>query len=291
MQRERNEGTDMRDAKRYGPGNVSSPQTLHRQAQLFVEQNNEDQRLKVSSEQDEANEQAKEEARRESNHRSAKNNRLLQKNLIATLHAENEHLRTELTTALNQIGELKLTLEEETQRALDYNRCLQLLVENNKMMKRQESRQELLHRIPCTNSTVSSGPTLSRLLEMARYIDDLSSASVPTSSVEPYQGYDPGSRLLGDAMMRGGEQTAASFASRRTSYLSETYPSADNATTSDRGVIYPSAFYSRNYIPLASQSSTGRVGESGTIAAELNRIIRLEEELKIIKSYMTNAKK
>mmetsp|Transcript_22793 Transcript_22793/g.41432 ORF Transcript_22793/g.41432 Transcript_22793/m.41432 type:complete len:289 (-) Transcript_22793:34-900(-) len=288
MQRETNEGYDTSFAKRNVP---SHHQTLHRQSQLSRNQNSEGRILEMSSalDENETVEQAKKEARRESNRRSAKNNRLRQKDLIATLQAENQFLRTELIKAFNRIDQLKMTLEQETERALHFNRCLQLLVENN-MTNQQESREKL-HPTSGTSSTVSTGPTLSRLLEMARSIDGPSSFPIRTSSVEPYQGYGHGNRLLVDEMMRGGEQTAASFASRRTSYLSETYPSADNATTSDRGVIYPSAFYSRNYIPLASQSSTGRVGESGTIAAELNRIIRLEEELKIIKSYMTNAKK
>jgi hypothetical protein len=283
-------------------------------------------------------EQARKESRRESNRRSAKNNRLRQKNLIATLQAENQFLRTELIKAFNRIDQLKLTLEQETERALHYNRCLQLLAENN--MKNQQESREKLHRTSCSSSTVSTGPTLSRLLEMARSIDGPSSfpvrassvepyqeygqdevatpdrgviyqsastrptlsrllemarsidgpSSFPvrTSSVEPYQGYGQGNRLLVDEMMRGGEQTAGSSASRRTSYLSEP---TDEVATPDRGVIYQSAFDSGNCIPSVNHSNTERVGESGSIAAELNRIKRLEEELKMIKRHMKNSEK
>jgi hypothetical protein len=317
-------------------------------------------------------EQARKESRRESNRRSAKNNRLRQKNLIATLQAENQFLRTELIKAFNRIDQLKLTLEQETERALHYNRCLQLLAENN--MKNQQESREKLHRTSCSNSTVSTGPTLSRLLEMARSIDGPSSFPVRASSVEPYQEYGQGNRLL-DEMMRGGEQTAGNSASRRTSYLSEPYSSTDEVATPDRGVIYQSAstrptlsrllemarsidgpssfpvrtssvepyqgygqgnrllvdemmrggeqtagssasrrtsylseptdevatpdrgviyqsaFDSGNCIPSVNHSNTERVGESGSIAAELNRIKRLEEELKIIKRHMKNSEK
>jgi hypothetical protein len=123
---------------------------------------------------------------------------------------------------------------------------------------------------------------------MARSIDGPSSFPVRTSSVEPYQGYGQGNRLLVDEMMRGGEQTAGSSASRRTSYLSEP---TDEVATPDRGVIYQSAFDSGNCIPSVNHSNTERVGESGSIAAELNRIKRLEEELKIIKRHMKNSEK
>mmetsp|Transcript_25878 Transcript_25878/g.46770 ORF Transcript_25878/g.46770 Transcript_25878/m.46770 type:complete len:222 (+) Transcript_25878:136-801(+) len=99
-------------------------------------------------------ERAKTETRLESNRRSAKNNRLRQKNLIDSLQAENQFLRTELTKALNRIDQLKLTLHQETERALEYNRCLQLMVENN-MMKQQQSREDL-HRTSCTNASTLS---------------------------------------------------------------------------------------------------------------------------------------
>jgi hypothetical protein len=234
-------------------------------------------------------EQAKKEARRESNRRSAKNNRLRQKDLIATLQAENQFLRTELIKAFNRIDQLKMTLEQETERALHFNRCLQLLVENN-MTNQQESREKL-HPTSGTSSTVSTGPTLSRLLEMARSIDGPSSFPIRTSSVEPYQGYGHGNRLLVDEMMRGGEQTARNSTSRRTSYLSEPYSSADKVATPDRGVIYQSAFDSGDYIPSVNHSYTGRVGKSESIATELNRIKCLEEELKIIKRLMKNSEK
>jgi hypothetical protein len=337
MQRETNKGSDMSFAKRNVP---SHHQTLHRKSQLSRNQNNEGRILEMSSALDEnaTVEQARKESRRESNRRSAKNNRLRQKNLIATLQAENQFLRTELIKAFNRIDQLKLTLEQETERALHYNRCLQLLAENN--MKNQQESREKLHRTSCSSSTVSTGPTLSRLLEMARSIDGPSSfpvrassvepyqeygqdevatpdrgviyqsastrptlsrllemarsidgpSSFPvrTSSVEPYQGYGQGNRLLVDEMMRGGEQTAGSSASRRTSYLSEP---TDEVATPDRGVIYQSAFDSGNCIPSVNHSNTERVGESGSIAAELNRIKRLEEELKIIKRHMKNSEK
>jgi hypothetical protein len=337
MQRETNKGSDMSFAKRNVP---SHHQTLHRKSQLSRNQNNEGRILEMSSALDEnaTVEQARKESRRESNRRSAKNNRLRQKNLIATLQAENQFLRTELIKAFNRIDQFKLTLEQETERALHYNRCLQLLAENN--MKNQQESREKLHRTSCSNSTVSTGPTLSRLLEMARSIDGPSSfpvrassvepyqeygqdevatpdrgviyqsastrptlsrllemarsidgpSSFPvrTSSVEPYQGYGQGNRLLVDEMMRGGEQTAGSSASRRTSYLSEP---TDEVATPDRGVIYQSAFDSGNCIPSVNHSNTERVGESGSIAAELNRIKRLEEELKIIKRHMKNSEK
>jgi hypothetical protein len=136
--------------------------------------------------------------------------------------------------------------------------------------------------------SASTRPTLSRLLEMARSIDGPSSFPVRTSSVEPYQGYGQGNRLLVDEMMRGGEQTAGSSASRRTSYLSEP---TDEVAAPDRGVIYQSAFDSGNCIPSINHSNTERVGESGSIAAELNRIKRLEEELKMIKRHMKNSEK
>jgi hypothetical protein len=288
MQRETNEGSDMSFAKRKVP---SHHQTLHRQSQLSRNQNSEGRILELSSalDENETIEQAKKEARCESSRRSSKNNRLRQKNPIGTLQAENQFLRQELTKALNQIDQLKLTLEQETERALEYNRCLQLLVENT-MKNKQESREEL-HRISGTNSTVSTGPTLSRLLEMARSIDGPSSFPVRSSLVKPHQGYGQGNCLLVDEMMRGGEQIAGSSSSRSTSYLSETYSSTDKVATHDRGVIYQSAFDSGHHIPSVNHSYTGRVGESGLIAAELNRIKRLEEELKVIKRQMKKSEK
>jgi hypothetical protein len=92
-------------------------------------------------------------------------------------------------------------------------------------------------------------------------------------------------------MMHDDEQITGSSTNRRTSYSSETHPSTHRVTTPDRGVIYPSAFDSANCIPSVNQRSTGRVGENGSIAAELNRIKQLEEELKIIKRHMINSGK
>mmetsp|Transcript_30509 Transcript_30509/g.55213 ORF Transcript_30509/g.55213 Transcript_30509/m.55213 type:complete len:346 (-) Transcript_30509:453-1490(-) len=136
-----------------------------------------------ASEQDSVDsiERARVEARRESNRRSAKNGRIRQKLLLASLQDENQLLRAELGKALDRIDQLKRTLEFETQRALEHNRCVQLLVQNH---LNDESPQ--IHERPLGTGTTSgthtipTGSTLSRLLETARSYDDPS--LLPTSS-------------------------------------------------------------------------------------------------------------
>jgi hypothetical protein len=106
-------------------------------------------------------------------------------------------------------------------------------------IKNQQENLEELHSAPGTSSTVSSGSTLSRLLEMERSIDGYSSVPVYTSLVEPYQGYGQGNRPVnGIRMMRDDEQIVGSSTNRHTYYLSETHPSTPKVTTPDRGVIY-----------------------------------------------------
>jgi hypothetical protein len=201
---------------------------------------------------------AKTEARRESSRRSAKNNRLRQKNLIATLQAENQFLRTELTKALNRIDQLKLTLHQETERALEYNRCLQFMLENN-MMNQQQSREDL-RRISCTNGTVSSEPTLSRLLEMLHSIDSQTFEPASTSSMRSQQD----------------EQTGNGFAFRSSSLRPATYSSRD-AGNYGHGAGSGSYMFSR-------YSSIGRTSNSDSmIVTDLEQLDRLREELEILK--------
>jgi hypothetical protein len=104
-----------------------------------------------------------------------------QKLLIASLQDENQLLRAELGKALDRIDQLKRTLEFETQRALEHNRCVQLLVQN-----RLNDESPQIHERPLGTGTTSgthtipTGSTLSRLLETTRSYDYPS--LLPTSS-------------------------------------------------------------------------------------------------------------
>ena len=121
-------------------------------------------------------------------------------------------------------------------------------------------------------------------------------------AVEPYQGYNSqGNRRVDGVSVpsmtsrmtpRDDEHSAASFGMRRALYEPATYPSTTTVATSNRGAIYPRNFDSDNYAPsLGQRSTTGRIGESGSIAADLNRVKRLEEELKIIKRHMHHSER
>ena len=229
------------------------------------------QQMETSNgEQEMSIEQGRLEARRESNRRSTQNGRLRQKNLIATLQAENQLLRTELTKALSKVEELKLTLHEETERALYFNRCLQLLVMNN--MKDQQQSREGLHHQSGISSTVSSGPTISRLLELANSTESSAFAPSSTSSFNR--------RVDGNLSRRNqqDEPTANGFAFRRTSYGPTTRPSG--STDRRHHNIDSGSYMSSSY------SSVSRAGNSDSTATELEQLDRLQEELNILKSRM-----
>jgi hypothetical protein len=103
-----------------------------------------------TSKQDRENsiEQANLKARRHSNRRFAQNARSRQTNVIESLEAENKCLQVELRKALDQIDQIRITLEQETQRVIDHNRCLQLI--SDRHVKKQLSAE--FHKEPLRSS-------------------------------------------------------------------------------------------------------------------------------------------
>ena len=235
----------------------------------------------LRQEREELEEEAKLEAQRESNCRSAKNGRLRKKNHIATLEAENQFLRTELKKALIRIEHLKLTLEQETKLALDNNRCLQILVENHiKNQNRGVGHDESLRTFGIGNS-VSSKPTLSGLLETSHPLDSTSFDVASNPSSRHYQGYGQGIRQQ-DEQTRDTRESVFSVNSHVARATNALY-------TRPSSTRYPSgnAVERINHRPMNhDNASVGRpaIRNSYSTVAELKRLSRLQEELKILKS-------
>lgn len=233
----------------------------------------------LRQEREELEEEAKLEVQRESNCRSAQNCSLRKKNYIATLEAENQFLRTELKKALIRIEHLKLTLEQETKLALENNRCLQILVENHiKNQNRGVGHDESLRTF---GNSVSSKPTLSGLLETCHPLDSTSFDVASNPSSRHYQGYGQGIRQQ-DEQTRDTRESVFSVNSHvaRTTNALYTRPSSTR---------YPSgnAVDRINHRPMNHDNvSVGRpaIRNSYSTVAELKRLSRLQEELKILKS-------
>ena len=255
------------------------------QAQLL--ERHEESTTQQTSNQDRENsfEQAKLEARRESNRRSARNARMRQTSIIESLRAENQFLRTELGKAFDRIDHLKLTLEQETQRALDHNRCLQLIVKSNMKKQQQPSHH---HREPTTSRTCagSTETRLSSLLQMAHTIDPPSLRPAASSFSQENQGFvnsdgstDRSSRTL---LPTSNEATiTGSFPTRRTSYeqssrtlLSLAHP---DGSTGDSG--------SSNHYSAGGNGHDHAGSSYSTVDEQLEQIQRLENELKMLKRH------
>lgn len=121
-------------------------------------------------EEHQALEQARLEARRESNRRSARNGRIRQKNLVISLEAEKQILRSELAKAYKKIDELKAQQKEEAGRTLEVYRRFRQVLENNQV--NEQHHQQTPHQSALIGDRdISSRLSLPSLLQVTRTID------------------------------------------------------------------------------------------------------------------------
>jgi hypothetical protein len=307
MQREINNKAEMNDEKEETEVGVivTSPAPSQLAQVQRLQQGEPTER---ASEQDSVDsiERARLEARRESNRRSAQNGRIRQKLLIASLQDENQLLRAELGKALDRIDQLKRTLEFETQRALEHNRRVQLLVQNHL------NESPLIHERPLgttTNSgthTIPTGSTLSRLLEMARTsYDDPSLLPPSSSSSQGNQGfssrgsggysmmqdyafsnahtsYNPPNSANDGLVYHNNVDRNGDYASGSYSTLGDAGHASDMNSRATASTQVESRFSSNSTVDNHAHG-IGNASTPSTSLAQLEHIDRLEQELEMLK--------